>query len=120
MPFYAKGPGAGTRARARVFVRMRKLIGTTDNTPAPAAQACLPFVTMGEAAAQVIFRARARVLCRRGDRLVGELLAETTAERSTMTLIEQKFDRFLNLDDAVLDLVGGRQMPRAPLYAVPR
>ena len=42
-----------------------------------------------------------------GPRVVGELLAELGAERSIMTLIDQKLDTYAELEPETLEVTGG-------------
>lgn len=54
----------------------------------------------------------------KGPRVVGELLAEIGAERSCRTEIEDKLERFGQIDDETLHAMGGDQMPANPLHVV--
>lgn len=71
-----------------------------------------------ELAADVAFRHRVRRLHARGPRLIAELLAHIAADRALGTYIDELIDSYLRLDDEALDLVGGRNLPPAPLTAI--
>jgi hypothetical protein len=71
-----------------------------------------------EIAADAAFRAKVAALYRRGPRLVAEMLAEIAAERALASYIDEKFNLFLALDDAALDVLSARDMPPAPLHKV--
>lgn len=82
----------------------------------------VPFHRVGEVAADVgadlRFRAIVRQLHDRGSRFLCEFLAHIAAERSLHTYIENAADRFLALDDAVLEILGADRMLPAPLSLV--
>ena len=73
-------------------------------------------------AAQVIedlaFRHKVKRLVARGDRVVGEMLAEIAADRNLGTVIDEALDRYIEIDDAALDAIGGRDFPPRPLHEV--
>ena len=66
---------------------------------------------IGALAAEIVadmrFRHQVLRLHRLGPRVVGELLAELGAERSIMTLIDQKLDRYTELEPEALEAAGG-------------
>ncbi len=59
-----------------------------------------------------------REIIRLGPRAVGELLAEIGAERSVMTVIDQKLDTYANLEPETLEVTGGDRFWPAPVYEV--
>ena len=61
--------------------------------------------------ADLRFRRRVERLHRLGPRAVAELLAEIGAERSITTTINQKLDRYTELDPAALEAAGGDFWP---------
>ena len=73
-------------------------------------------------AAQVVqdlaFRRKVKHLVAKGDRVVGELLAELAADRNLGTVIDQLLDRYIDIDDAALDATNGRDFPPVPLHVV--
>lgn len=77
---------------------------------------------IGPIAAEVVadmrFRQRVQYLHRLGPRAVGELLAELGAERSIMTLIDQKLDTYAALDPKTLEVTGGDKFWPLPLRGV--
>lgn len=77
---------------------------------------------VGVVAAQVVqdltFRCKVRRLVAKGDRIVGELLAELAADRNLGTVIDELLDRFLAIPDEALDIANGRDFPPVPLHVV--
>ena len=73
-----------------------------------------------EAVANMRFRHRVQHLHRLGPRAVGELLAELGAERSIMTLIDQKLDTYAELEPETLEVTGGDGFWQPPLHGVER
>lgn len=71
-----------------------------------------------EAVADLKFRHQVERLCAKGPRVVCELLAELGAERSIQTIIDEKVARYAAIDDAALDVIGGREFPPIPLHEV--
>lgn len=69
-----------------------------------------PFRLIGEVAAEVMADLRRRrhvqQVHRLGDRVFGELLAEIGAERGITTIIDQKLERYAELDPAALEATG--------------
>ena len=59
-----------------------------------------------------------RQLYRLGPRAIDALLIEIGAERSIMTLIERKVERYASLDIDALGLVGGDRFPDPPIHVV--
>ncbi len=57
---------------------------------------------------------------RLGDRVFGELLAEIGAERGITTIIDQKLERYAELEAEVLEAAGGDEFWRPPLHRVRR
>ena len=55
---------------------------------------------------------------RLGDRVFGELLAEIGAERGITTIIDQKLERYAELDPETLQATGGDDFWPAPLREV--
>ena len=55
-----------------------------------------------------------------GPRVVGELLAEIGAERGIQTFIDQKLERYAELQLKVLEAAGGDDFPSLPIHEVER
>ncbi len=66
------------------------------------------------------FRRQVEHLHRLGPRATAELLTEIGVERSIMTIIDRKLDRYVDLDPAAVEAVGGGDFWPAPLREVPR
>ena len=64
------------------------------------------------------FRRQVEHLHRLGPRAVGELLAEIAAERSIMTLVDQKLTTYTELDSTALAAAGGDTFWTVPLREV--
>ena len=64
------------------------------------------------------FRRKIQRLHAKGPRLIAELLAELAASYSLGTVIDRSLDRYLALDDTVLDITNGRELPPIPLHEV--
>ncbi len=77
-------------------------------------------VVTADAVAELRFRRQVDRLHRLGSRATAELLAEIGAERSIMTIIDRKLDRYTGLDPAALEAAGGGEFWPAPLREVPR
>ncbi len=77
---------------------------------------------IGEIAAGVVaglaFRRKVERLHGLGPRATAELLAELGAERSIMTLIDQKIDRYAELEPEALEVTGGDDFWQTPLREV--
>ena len=71
-----------------------------------------------ETVADLRFQHQINRIYARGPRVVAELLAEIGAERSITTIIETKLDRYAEIDEAALDVIGGREFPPMPLHGV--
>lgn len=69
-------------------------------------------------AADVKFGRAVERLYRKGPRVIAELLAELGAERSITTIIENKLDRFGEIDDEALRATGGDRFSPTPLHEV--
>ena len=86
--------------------------------------ACGTFRPLGEVAAEVVadlqFRRQVQRLHGLGDRVLGEFLAEIGAERSIMTLIDQKLDTYAELGPETLEATGGDEFWPVPLHEVRR
>ncbi len=84
--------------------------------------ACGSLRPIGEIAAEVVadLRRRRKVqqFYRLGDRVLGELLAEIGAERSIQTVIDQKLDRYTEIEPEALEVTGGDGFWPAPLRKV--
>ena len=83
---------------------------------------CGELRSIGQIAAEVVadLRRRRKVLrlhCL-GPRVVGELLAEIGAERSIQTVIDQKLERYAQLEPEALDVTGGDGFWPAPIHKV--
>ena len=61
-----------------------------------------------------------RQLYRLGPRAIDALLIEIGAERSIMTLIERKIEKYAALDIDALENAGGDRFPASPTYEVQR
>ena len=59
-------------------------------------------------------------LHRLGPRVIDALLIEIGAERSIMTLIERKIEKYAALDINAPGLAGGDRFPGQPIYLVPQ
>ena len=83
------------------------------------AQGLEPF---GPIAAEVVadlrFRRQVQRLHRQGDRVLGESRAELGAERSIMTLIDQKLDTSAELEPETLEVTGGDGFRPVPVRKV--
>ncbi len=64
------------------------------------------------------FRRQVIRLHRLGPRVTAELLAEIGAERGITTIIDQKMEKYINIDPAALEATGGDQFPAVPIHAV--
>lgn len=73
-----------------------------------------------EVVADLRFRRQVEHLHRLGPRAIGELLAELGAERSIMTVIEQKLDAYAELDPEALEATGGDGFWPVPFHGVER
>ena len=73
-------------------------------------------------AAQVVqdlkYRRKVTRLVAKGERAVGEMLAELAADRNLGTVIDELLDRYLAIPDEALDIANGRDFPPAPLHEV--
>ncbi len=85
----------------------------------PRAQGLRP---IGEIAAEVVadlaFRRKVERLHSLGARVTAEMLAELGAERSIMTVIDRKLERYAQLEPEVLEATGGDRFWPAPLWEV--
>ena len=68
--------------------------------------------------ADLNFRRQVERLHRFGPRVTAELLAEIAAERSIQTAIDQKLDRYTDLDPATIEAAGGSEFWPAPLHQI--
>ncbi len=79
---------------------------------------------IGQIAAEVVadmrFRRQVQQLHGRGDRVLGEFLAEIGAERGIQTVIDQKIDRYAELKPETLEIAGGDDFWQPPLHGVER
>ncbi len=79
---------------------------------------------IGAKAAEIVadlkFRRQVIRLHRQGPRAVGEFLAEIGAERGITTIIDQKLERYVDLDPEALGTVGADEFWRPPLHGVER
>ena len=78
-----------------------------------------PFPT-AEIVADLRFRRQCQHLHALGNRAMTEFLAEIGAERSIMTLIDKKLDRYAEIELETLEVVGGDGFWSAPLREVRR
>ncbi len=85
---------------------------------------CGEFRSIGAGAAEVVadikFRRHVQQVHRLGDRVFGELLAELGAERGIQTVIDQKLERYAELDPDALDVTSGDDFWQPPLHGVER
>ena len=85
---------------------------------------CDDFQAVGSAAADIVadlqFRRQVERVHALGARVCGDLLAEIGAERSIMTLIDQKLTTYGQLDPKALEAMGGDRFWPAPLHEVRR
>ena len=81
-----------------------------------------PFRSIGAVAAVADLRFRRQIerLHRLGPRATAELLAEIGVERSIMTIIDQKLERYVDLDPAAIEAAGGDRFWSVPLRGVER
>ena len=81
-----------------------------------------PSRATGAIAAEVVADLRRRRHVQRvhrlGDRVFGVMLAEIGAERSIMTLIDQKLERYAGLEPETLEVTGGDGFWQPPLHEV--
>ena len=77
---------------------------------------------IGVITAQVVqdlkYRRKIQRLVAKGERVVGEMLAELAADRNLGTVIDRLLDRYIDIDDAALDAIGACDFPPAPLHTV--
>ncbi len=77
---------------------------------------------VGVVAAQIVqdlkYRRKVKRLVAKGDRVVGEMLAEIAADRNLGTVINELLDRYLAIPDEALDIANGRDFPPAPLHVI--
>lgn len=77
---------------------------------------------IGQVAAEIVadlrFRRQVEHLHRLGPRVVGELLAEVSAERGIRTLVDQKLSRYAEIDLEALEAAGAGDFWPAPLHEV--
>ena len=80
------------------------------------------FRPIGKVAAEIVadlhFRRQVQCLHHRGDRVLGEYLAELGAERSIMTLIIQKLERYAELETEALEATGGDRFWTPPIRKI--
>ncbi len=77
-----------------------------------------PVAVAADVVADLRRRRQVQRLHRRGDRVLGEFLAEIGAERGITTIIDQKMEKYINIDPAALEATGGDQFPAVPIHAV--
>ena len=102
----------------------------TDEIPADFDVAAFPILAehwfgwrpVSVVAAQVVqdlaYRRKIKHLVAKGDRVVGEMLAELAADRNLGTVINELLDRYLAIPDEALDIANGRDFPPAPLHVI--
>lgn len=80
------------------------------------------FRPIGKIAAEVVadlkFRRQVQQVHRLGDRVLGELLAEIGAERGIQSIIDQKLERYAELDPETLEAVSGDKFWPVPIHEV--
>jgi len=81
-----------------------------------------PFCSVGAVTAQIVqdlkYRRKIKRLVAKGERVVGEMLAELAADRNLGTAIDEALDRYIEIPDEALDVANGRDFPPAPLHEV--
>lgn len=77
---------------------------------------------VGVVAAQIVqdltFRRKVKRLVAKGERVVGEMLAELAADRNLGTVIDKALDRYIAIPDAALDATNDGGFPPPPLHGV--
>ncbi len=71
-----------------------------------------------EVVADLRFRRKVQRVHRLGDRVFGELLAEIGAERGITTIIDQKLERYAELEPETLEAAGGDDFWQPPIHEV--
>ena len=93
-----------------------------DKRPQSKKQAARGLVPIGQVAAEIVaglrFRRQVERVHALGPRAVAELLAGLGAERSIMTLINEKLDTFAELDPEAVTAAAGDDFWPAPLSVV--
>jgi hypothetical protein len=83
-----------------------------------------PLRPIGQIAAEAVADLRRRrhvqKVHRRGDRVLGEFLAELGAEFSIQTPIDKKLDTYAEIESEALETAGGDEFWQPPLYEVER
>lgn len=78
--------------------------------------------SVGRAAAALVadlrFRNKMAVLLAMGDRPATEMVAELAVGHGLEAAIDQLLDKYIELDDSALDVVGGRDFLPPPLHEV--
>ena len=64
------------------------------------------------------FRRQVERLHRLGPRATAELLAEIGGERGIQTIVDQKLERYTELDPEALEATGGDDFPPNPIHEV--
>ena len=64
------------------------------------------------------FRRKVQQVHRLGDRVFGELLAKIGAERGITTIIDQKLERYAELEPETLEAAGGDDFWQPPIHEV--
>ena len=80
--------------------------------------------SIGAIAAEVVadlrFRRKVIRLHRQGPRVLSELLAELSVERDIGTIIDQKLDRYVEIEPKALQATGGDTFSPVPIHGVQR
>ncbi len=81
-----------------------------------------PLRPIGQIAAEAVADLRRRrhvqKVHRLGDRVFGELLAEIGAERGITTIIDQKLERYAELEPETIEAAGGDDFWQPPIHEV--
>ncbi len=81
-----------------------------------------PLRSIGQIAAEIVsdlkFRGQVIRLHRQGPRAVGEFLAGIGAERGITTIIDQKLERYAELEPETLEAAGGDDFWQPPIHEV--
>ena len=117
-----RNPGAGDARVSEIVLEQQTTDGSHYSALTADATTTLPFRSIGELAAEIaadlVFRHKARLLHRKGERVFGAFLAHVAADRALATCLESEIDRFLALDGTAFDLVGARELPPSPLTRI--
>ena len=109
---------AASRRTPQKIIAVDNSDGSKHSPDHPPPQGLIPIAA--EIVANLKFRRQVERLHRLGPRSMAELLAEIGAERSITTIIDQKLDRYAELDPEALAAASADDFWPAPLHEVPR